>query len=169
MVDLKKKELLFKKVSSIQGVGKKLSSYLKTKKIEKISDLLLNFPYSFTDRTKLVKTNQLENGKLITIKLKVIKYNFPRKKNLPNTIVCEDEFGKINLTYFNSNEFYLRNILKLNNWVVISGKVNFFKGKYQITNPDYVTKLDKIDFVNKLVPKYYLTEGLSENQYKKNS
>ena len=80
MVDLKKKELLFKKVSSIQGVGKKLSSYLKTKKIEKISDLLLNFPYSFTDRTKLVKTNQLENGKLITIKLKVIKYNFPRKK-----------------------------------------------------------------------------------------
>ena len=160
--------MLFKKVSSIQGVGKKLSSYLKTKKkLKKISDLLLNFPYSFTDRTKLVKTNQLENGKLITIKLKVIKYNFPRKKNLPNTIVCEDEFGKINLTYFNSNEFYLRNILKLNNWVVISGKVNFFKGKYQITNPDYVTKLDKIDFVNKLVPKYYLTEGLSENQYRK--
>ena len=51
--------------------------------------------------------------------------------------------------------------------MVISGKVNFFKGKYQITNPDYVTKLDKIDFVNKLVPKYYLTEGLSENQYRK--
>ena len=166
MVDFKKKELLFKKVSSIKGVGKKLSAYLKTKKIEKISDLLLNFPYSFTDRTTLVKTNQLENGKLVTIKLKVIKYNFPRKKNLPNTIICEDEFGKINLTYFNSNEFYLRNILKLNSWVVVSGKVNFFRGKYQITNPDYVTKLDKIDFVNKLVPKYYLTEGLSENQYR---
>ena len=36
---------------------------------------------------ELLKTNQLENGKLVTIKLKVIKYNFPRKKNLPNTIM----------------------------------------------------------------------------------
>ena len=39
---VKKNDYLFESVSSIQGVGKKLSKYLKNKKIEKINDLLLN-------------------------------------------------------------------------------------------------------------------------------
>ena len=33
---------------------------------------------------------------------------------------------------------------------VVSGKINFFKNKYQITNPDYVTKLDHKNYVLKI-------------------
>ena len=45
----------------------------------------------------------------------------------------------------------------LNEWVIISGKINFFNKKYQITNPDYVTYLEKKDYVTKNIPKYNLT------------
>ena len=54
MENLKNKDYLFKNVSSLKGVGKKLSQYLKNKKIEKINDLIWNFPYTYTDRSNLV-------------------------------------------------------------------------------------------------------------------
>ena len=164
---VQKKNYLFEDVSSLKGVGKQLSKYLKNKKIEKINDLLWNLPYSYTDRSNAVSLDKLEIGKIATIKIKVDKYNFPRIRNLPNKINCSDEVGKIDLVFFNSREGYIRKILPIGEWVVISGKVSFFKNKYQITNPDYVTTLEKVDYVQKIIPKYSLTEGLTEKSYRK--
>ena len=164
---IKKNNFLFKNVISLKGVGKKLSNYLKNKKIEKINDLLWNFPYSYTDRGELVNLSKLEIGKIFTIKIKVIKYNFPRIRNLPNKIICEDNIGKIDLVYFNSREGYLRKILPLNEWVVVSGKIGFYKNRYQITNPDYVTKIENLNYVQKIIPKYSLTDGINEKSYRK--
>ena len=164
---INKKEFLFEDVSIIEGVGKKLAIYLKKKKIEKVNDLLWSLPYAFTDRSEITTLDKLEVGKIFTIKVKVLKYNFPRIRNLPSKIFCKDDFGEIDLVFFNSREGYIRKILPINEWIAISGKVNFFRKKYQITNPTYVEKIDKIELVNKIVPKYSLTEGLSEKVYSK--
>jgi len=164
---INRKNFLFDDVTSIIGVGKKISIYLKKKKIEKVNDLLWNLPYSYTDRKDSTTLDKLEVGKIFTIKVQVQKYNFPRIRNLPNKIFCKDEFGHIDLIFFNSREGYIRKILPLNEWVVVSGKVNFFRNKYQITNPSYVTKIDNINYVQKIIPKYSLTEGLSEKIYRK--
>jgi len=164
---IKKKNFLFENVSIIDGVGKKLSLYLKKKKIEKVNDLLWNLPYSFTDRSETVTLNKLEIGKIFTIKVKVLKYNFPRIRNLPSRVFCKDEFGEIDLIFFNSREGYIRKILPLGEWIAVSGKVNFFRKKYQITNPTYVEKINQIELVKKIIPKYSLTEGLTEKIYLK--
>ena len=164
---INKKNFLFEDVSTIEGVGKKLTIYLKKKKIEKVNDLLWNLPYSFTDRSETVTLNKLEVGKIFTIKVKVLKYNFPRIRNLPSRVLCKDEFGEIDLIFFNSREGYIRKILPLNEWIAVSGKVNFFRKKYQITNPTYVEKINQIELVKKIIPKYSLTEGLSEKIYSK--
>ena len=50
--------------------------------------------------------------------------------------------------------------------MIISGKVNYFKNKYQITNPDYVTSIDKQSYVLKNIPKYHLTKGITEKKYR---
>ena len=127
----KKKEYLFNSVSTLQGVGPKLTKYLKNKKIEKINDLLWNIPYDYSDRRKTVELDKLQVGKILTIKVKVKKYNFPRLRRLPNRISCEDSKGKIDIIFFNSREGYIKKILPLNNWVVISGKINFYKNQFQ--------------------------------------
>ena len=158
---------LFDNVETLKGIGKKLSTYLKKKKIEKINDLLWNLPYSSTDQSVSTTLDKLEIGKIFTLKVKVIKYNFPRIRNLPNKIKCKDEHGEIDLVFFNSREGYIRKILPLNEWVVVSGKINYFKNRYQITNPNYITTLDKIDYVQSVIPKYSLTEGISEKVYRK--
>ena len=161
-----KKDFIFDDVNKLKGVGKQLSKYLKKRKIEKIKDIILNLPYSETDRSKLYKLNELEIGKIQTIKIKVRKLNFPRIRNLPNKINCEDETGNIDIVYFNSREGYLRKLFPLNEWVVVSGKINFFRNKYQITNPDYVATLDRQEHVIKNIPKYTLTKGINEKKYR---
>ena len=158
---------LTKNVSILKGVGIKIQKILKKKKIDKISDLLWSFPQGFTDRTNIKKLNNLEIGKITTIKVKVKKYNFPRIRNLPNRVLCEDEYGKIDIIFFNSREGYVRKVLPLNETVIVSGKINFFKNKYQITNPSYVVPAYKENYVNKVIPKYGLTDGLTEKIYRK--
>ena len=91
-------------------------------------------PYSETDRSTISKLNALEVGKIQSIKVKVKKLNFPRIRNLPNKIICEDETGVIDIVYFNSREGYLRKLFPINEWVIVSGKINYFNKKYQITN-----------------------------------
>jgi len=163
---LLKKEFIFEEVNKLKGVGPKLSKYLKNKRIEKIKDILFNLPYSETDRSKLSKINNLELGKIQTIKVLVKKLNFPRIRNLPNKIICGDETGEIDIVYFNSREGYLRKIFPQNKYVIISGKIGYFRNRYQITNPDYVTSLDNKDYVLKNIQKYKLTKGINEKKYR---
>ncbi len=165
-MELTKKDYIFQDIKKLKGIGVQLSKYLKKKKIEKIKDVLFNLPYSETDRSTISKLNELEIGKIQTIRVRVKKLNFPRIRNLPNKINCEDETGEIDIVYFNSREGYLRKIFPLDSWVVISGKINFFRNKYQITNPDYVTALKNKEYVVKNVKKYSLTKGINEKKYR---
>ena len=121
---------LTQNVSNLRGVGIKVKKLLKKKKIEKVTDLLWNFPHGFTDRTNLQSLDNLEIGKITTIKVEVVKYNFPRIRNLPNKVICKDEKGIIDIIFFNSREGYIRKILPINSNVIISGKVNFYKKRY---------------------------------------
>ena len=141
-------DFLTQNVTELSGVGTKIKKLLKKKKIEKISDLLWNFPQDYTDRSNLKTLDKLEIGKIITIKVKVVKYNFPRIRNLPNRVMCEDEKGKIDIVFFNSREGYIRKILPINSFVIISGKINYFKKSYQIVNPAYVVPIEKEKYVN---------------------
>ena len=68
-----KKDFIFNDVNNLKGVGPQLSKYLKKKKIEKVKDIILNLPYSETDRSKIYKLNELEIGKIQTLKLIVKK------------------------------------------------------------------------------------------------
>ena len=167
MDEAKHYKFLNQDINKLVGVGSKIKNLLKKKKIEKISDLIWSFPHSFVDRSNLTNLDVLEIGKVTTIKVKVIKYNIPRIKNLPNKVLCKDEKGQIDIIFFNSREGYIRKMLPINEWVVISGKVNFYKNKYQIVNPSYVVPVSKENYVKKIIPKYSLTEGVTEKTYRR--
>ena len=47
--------------------------------------------------------------------------------------------------------------------MTISGKISFYKNKYQITNPTHVST--DINKIKKIHSSYSLTEGLSEKKY----
>ena len=73
-----KKDIIFSDLNKLKGVGKQLSKYLKTKKIEKVKDILLNLPYSETDRSKIISLDKLEIGKIQTIRVMVKKTSYSK-------------------------------------------------------------------------------------------
>ena len=158
-------DYLLSDLTKLNGVGKKTMEILKKKNISNIFDLLWKLPKTYTDRSLTSKVNQLQIGKIQTIKIVPIKYNFPRIRNLPNRVICQDETGKIDCIFFNSYEGYIRKILPLNDKITVSGKVSYFKNKYQITNPTYVSKDNTL--IESIHNKYSLTEGITEKTYNK--
>ena len=158
-------EYLLSDINKISGIGDKTARLFKKKNINTVFDLLWNLPRDIVDRGDLKKINQLQIGKIQTISVDVKKYNFPRLRNLPNRVMCEDETGKLDCIFFNSYEGYIKKILPLNSRIVISGKVNFYKNRYQITNPTYIK--GNVNSIKKIDTKYSLTEGLSEKKYNK--
>ena len=78
-------DFLTKNISTLSGVGAKTKKLLKKKKIEKVSDLLWNFPQGYTDRSNLQTLENLEIGKITTIRVKVIKSTVQSLLTIQNT------------------------------------------------------------------------------------
>ena len=156
---------LLSDLTKLTGVGKKTMEILKKKKVSNIFDLLWRLPKSYTDRSLTSNICDLQVGEVQTIKITPIKYQFPRIRNLPNRVNCEDETGKIDCIFFNSYEGYVKKILPLNEQISISGKITSYKGRYQITNPTYVSKNSSL--IETVHNKYSLTEGINEKTYNK--
>ena len=160
-------EDLFSSVKKIKGVGPIISKKLSDKGIENKIDLFLNLPTGAIDRRFCPKLDQLEVGVISTIFVRPVKYTIPRFRNLPNRVTCKDEYGSIDIIFFNSRESYIKQILPLNEEVVISGKVGFYKNKYQMTNPDYIQSIDREKDITKIMAKYSSVAGISPKTIQK--
>ena len=158
-------EYLLSNIDTIKGIGKKTAILFKKRNINSIFDLIYNLPKDFIDRTDLRKINQLQIGKIHTVTIEVIKYNFPRIRNLPNKVICKDDTGFLDCIFFNSYEGYIKKLLPLNSKVTISGKIGYFRNRYQITNPTHISS-DQ-NSVKKIHSTYKLTDGLSQKFYNK--
>ena len=156
-------EYLLSNIQNIKGIGKKTSQLFKRKNINTIFDLLWHLPTSKIENSKVTNIGDIQIGKLQTIKLTPIKYNFPRIRRLPNRVVCQSNDIKIDCVFFNSYEGYIKKILPLNTEIIISGKINFFRNKYQITNPTQVKESN--ENILETQNKYSLTDGLTINKY----
>ena len=154
---------LLSELKNLKGVGTKTSNLLKKKKINNIFDLLWKLPRSYTDRSISSNIKDLKIGETQTITVTPFKYNFPRIRNLPNRVYCKDDTGQIDCIFFNSYEGYVKKILPIDKKVTISGKISFFRNKYQITNPKYIS--EDASIIKDKHNKYSLTEGISEKVY----
>ena len=158
---------LFDSIIKAKGVGQITSRKFNDKQIYTKVDLLLHLPIGSIDRRFCPKLNQLEIGKISTIFVKPIKYNFPRVRNLPFRVTCEDNFGRIDIVFFNVRENYIRQQLPLNFEVIISGKITYYKNKFQMTNPDYIQTIDKENSIKKIMSKYSSLNGISSKTLQK--
>ena len=157
--------LLLSDLTKLKGVGKKTAELLKKKKIINILDLLWKLPKKYTDKSISTKIENIKIGEEQTVTITPYKYNFPRIRNLPNRVLCKDETGFLDCVFFNSYEGYIKKILPLGKQITINGKINFFRNKYQITNPKYIS--EDSNLIKTKHKKYSLTEGISENVYNK--
>ncbi len=156
---------LLSDLTVLKGVGAKTTNLLKKKNINNLFDLLWKLPKSYTDRSLSSKIKELKIGEDQTITVTPQKYLFPRIRNLPNRVICSDDTGSLDCVFFNSYEGYIKKILPLGKQITISGKISYFKNKYQLTNPKYISEDSSL--IKQVHNQYSLTEGISEKVYNK--
>ena len=156
---------LLSDLTARKGVGIKTTNLLKKKKINNIFDLLWKLPKSHTDRSLSSKIKDLRIGEEQTITIVPQKYSFPRMRNLPNKVLCSDDTGQIDCIFFNSYEGYVKKILPIGKEITVSGKISYYRNKYQLTNPKYLSEDSSL--IKQKHNTYSLTEGISEKIYNK--
>jgi ATP-dependent DNA helicase RecG len=152
-------------VSTIKGVGEKLSSTLSKLGIKTIEDLLFHFPIGYQDRTTLRKIAELEPNQDFVVQgviEKVSQTFVPRKMLL---VKIKDNTGHIYLRFF----YYfpgLRNVFKEGTLIQVSGSSRLGRFGLETVHPEYeIVKGD--EFKPQILAKYPLTKGITHQKMRK--
>ncbi len=154
---------LFSSVVKLPGIGPRLVKLIERIAGAKVVDLLWHIPVGIVDRRFAPKVGESPAGTIATLTVEVHAHTPPppRNRRVPYRVNCGDETGEITLVFFHGRADYLERTLPVGEKRVISGKVEFFDDKRQMTHPDHIVPLAEIDDVKRVEPVYSLTEGLS--------
>ena len=152
-------------LSSIKGVGQKLTESFMKIGIKSVEDLLFHLPIGYQDRTKLSKIAELvpEQEFVIRGSIEKVSQTFvPRKMLL---VKVKDNTGHIFLRFF----YYfpgLRKFFKEGSQMQIMGTSRLGRYGLETIHPEYELVSNEL-FVPSIVPKYTLTKGLSQQRIRK--
>ena len=152
-------------VSTIKGVGEKLSSTLLKLGIKTIEDLLFHFPIGYQDRTTLKKIAELEPNQDFVVQgviEKVSQTFVPRKMLL---VKIKDNTGHLYLRFF----YYfpgLRNVFKEGTLIQVSGSSRLGRYGLETVHPEYEIVKDN-EFKPQILAKYPLTKGITHLKMRK--
>jgi len=152
-------------VSTIKGVGEKLSSTLSKLGIKTIEDLLFHFPVGYQDRTTLKKIAELEPNQDFVVQGVVEKVSqtfVPRKMLL---VKVKDSTGHLYLRFF----YYfpgLRNVFKEGTSLQVSGSSRLGRYGLETVHPEYEIVKDN-EFKPQILAKYPLTKGITHQKLRK--
>jgi len=160
---------LYAGLQAINGIGPRNAKYFSKLGIETIYDLLRFFPRKYQDFSQLKTINQIMYGEEVTLTGIILGEVVNRKsKNNRLTIseaVLSDSTGTLKLTWF--NQPFLKNQLKAGMPIVVSGKVDQFRGRLTMTGPVWEGLQKEQIHTNRIVPIYPGTAGLSQRQIRK--
>ena len=155
---------LFSPTTELSGIGPKISKLIENIAGPNILDLMWHLPTGIVDRTYSPLICNAENGKIATVVVQIEKHIAgPKNRRLPYKIICSDDSGTMTLVYFNARRDYLQRVFPLGEIRVVSGTLEKYEGKLQISHPDIIGRIDKLDTIKAILPIYPLTRGLSQN------
>lgn len=152
------------KLSSVRGIGSKLSSKLAEKELHTVEDLVLQLPLRYEDRSHFVTIDSLPENELVTLQARVdTKTQFQKNGRNIQVAQVSDKTGKIRLMWFN-NRFILNNI-KVGQEYLFSGK---YSGKFHnITQPTVEALRGENIHSGRLVPLYSSTIPLYQGSMRR--
>lgn len=158
----------FRPVTSLPGVGPRLGGlFEKLLGGAKVLDLLLHAPHDIIDRRFSPTLTDAPAGKVVTLRLNVVKHFPNERKSQPYRVWCTDETGGINLVFFHARTDYIQKQLPDGAHVAVSGTIEKFNEKIQMVHPDFIVPAAEIDRIAVIEPVYPLTTGLTNKTVRK--
>ena len=151
-------------VTRLKGVSSQNLARLKRLGVEKVRDLVYLFPHRHNDFAHMRKVSELEPGQeqtvIVTVWEAAVTSAGPKRKSTQATL--GDDTGNVRAIWFNNP--YMARTLRPNSQVVISGRVNLFRGQPMFESPEYELLQGQEELVHtgRLVPVYPSTQGLPQ-------
>lgn len=152
------------RIQDAGGWYKRYAYPLKKLGIETLEDLLFHIPSRYEDYSLISKINQVQEGEVVTIQGSVleIKNAYTRRGIVLQKAKIQDDSGIIEVTWY--NQPFLAKVIKANDKVSLSGKINMFLHKVVLESPEYEVlnqNNEQTIHTGRLVPVYPETKGIS--------
>jgi ATP-dependent DNA helicase RecG len=158
---------VFADVTTLKGVGPRVSEALGRAMGTRIKDLLLTPPSGLIDRSHRPKISDAQKDEICTFTVTVGTHMAPSNRNRPYRIRVFDETGDMTLTFFKARGDYLRRTLPEGTERIISGKTEVFNAELQMTHPDYILAPENANDLPLYETLYPLSAGLSQKVARK--
>ena len=129
-----------------------------------VRDLLFHLPVGIVDRSMTYPLSEVPDGVVATFVVTVELHQPPprgRYGKVPYKVICGNDTGDITLVFFGSRDEYVRQSLPVGQQRVISGRVEYFEHRLQMTHPDIIAPISQLEQVKKPDAVYPLTVGLT--------
>ena len=151
----------------IKGVGPKRAGLLKKINLETVSDALFYLPFRYDDRSQVKKIIKLVPGEVVSFVGEVVDavaIRVGRRRKIFEALV-QDDSGFVHVKWFQFNETYMTEKIKVGRKFIFSGKPTHNKrgGGLEVIHPDTEIRSDENSGsleIGRIVPIYHSTEGL---------
>lgn len=151
---------LFAEVSTLQGIGPRFAKLITKLAGPKLIDLVWHMPVSLHDWSRQSNVASAPEGETVTIKVTVIEHKPGRNPRMPYKISVGDDTGYFDLVFFRGHSDYLKNVLPVGEARYVSGKLERFDGRPQMTHPERILDETAFSSAPRIEPVYPGTEGL---------
>ena len=161
-------QLLATPIQFIKGVGPARAELLERLGLRTVSDVLFFFPRDYQDFTDERTADQLEEGKLLSIRGTVEDVDFRTTRNGGSIlgVSVHAENGHVRGLWF--NQPFQRDRFTLGQRVMLSGKAKYEGLVWQMVHPRVETLDEQEESpATKMLPVYPLTEGLLQWQMRR--
>ena len=152
---------LFAPVTALPGVGPRTAKLIESLAGPHVVDLCWHLPSGLIDRRYAPKIADAEPDRVATLTLRVGQHLAPRNPRQPYRIACHDDTGEVTLVFFHAKADYLSKILPEGEVRVVSGRLEVFGGRLQMSHPDHIGRLEELRSLKRVEPVYPLTAGLT--------
>ena len=131
-----KKSLNKSNLISLPNIGPKKIEALNSIGIKTPYDLIYFFPRKHIDRTSFTNIKNITKGDVVSIIGSVEAFGLRKsKKRNFFELIISDKSGIIKCIWFNGSH-YMNKIFSIGDKIIVSGKVDFYRG-FQIIHPEY--------------------------------
>ena len=161
---------LFANAKNLAGIGPRMEILLKKAlrlppgvSEPRVIDLLWHTPTGVIDRRATPTVTAAVPGTIATLEVRVLKHKPAPRGNTraPYKVTCEDDSGRIDLVFFHVDHRFVERQLPVGSIRTISGRIESYNDKKQMTHPDYIVAPEARADLPLLEPVYPLTAGLS--------
>ena len=155
---------LFAAASGLPGVGPAALKQLARLKIARVVDLAFHLPTMFIERVRVPVLDPCYEGRAVVLTVTVDEI-VPGQGRSPTRVRVRDAHDNaFSLVYFGDGGAYARRLLPVGAKRIVSGRLERYGDRLQITHPDYVVTEGEAGTIPGREPVYPLTDGMTNKR-----